>query len=300
MHISAPRRGPDWAAPACSVAPVLFFGAIPSPSSGALHIGDLQLRAYGFLIALGVVAAVWLAQRRAPSRGIEPEHVQAVAFGSVLAGLIGARLYHVLTSWSSFSDRPGDIVKVWHGGLGVPGGLLAGVVVGVLLAKRRGVVGVDMLDVCVPSLALGQAIGRIGNWFNQELFGRPTSLPWGLEIDVEHRPARYADQPTFHPAFLYESLWNFALVAVLIYVDRKHRLARGHLIGVYLVGYGVGRLWIEALRIDPAGHLFGVRVNIWVSLLAIAAGIVTIVRGLRTRSGAGPAAAATPEPATSE
>lgn len=254
-----------------------LFGSIPSPSSGVWEVFGLRLRAYGLMIALGVLAAVWLAQRRAHTRGIDPDHFSAIAVWGVGAGLVGARLYHVITDWRSFENRLGDIPLLWKGGLGIPGGMFAGVVVGVWAAKRRGLVGADALDVVVPSLSLAQAIGRVGNWWNQELFGKPTDLPWALEIDEVHRPARYATKDTYHPAFLYEVLWNLALTALIIAIDRKGVVKRGRLIGVYLVGYGLGRLWIELLRIDPAGHLFGVRVNVWVSLLCIVGGAVALI-----------------------
>jgi len=254
-----------------------LLGSIPSPSSGVWEILGFRLRAYGLMIALGVVAAVWLAQRRAPTRGIDPDHFSAIAVWGVIAGLIGARLYHVITDWRSFEDRLADIPLVWKGGLGIPGGMLAGVVVGVWTAKRRGLIGADALDVVVPSLTLAQAIGRIGNWWNQELFGKPTDLPWGLEIDEVNRPAKFADRATFHPAFLYEVLWNLALTALIIFIDRKGVVKRGRLIVVYLVGYGLGRFWIELLRIDSAGHLFGVRVNVWVSIGCIVGGAAALV-----------------------
>jgi prolipoprotein diacylglyceryl transferase len=134
------------------------------------------------------------------------------------------------------------------------------------------------VDVVAPALPLAQSIGRLGNWFNQELFGRPTSLPWAVRIDPAHRPEKYAAATNFHPTFLYELLWDLALVGLLLWLDRKKVVPRGRLLAVYVIGYGVGRLWVELLRIDPAGHLFGVRVNVWVSLLAIVAGSVALLR----------------------
>jgi prolipoprotein diacylglyceryl transferase len=253
------------------------LASFPSPSSNAIHIGDLQLRAYGLMIALGVFAAVWLAQKRAPSRNIDPLVIQGVALRAVPAGLIGSRIYHVATDWRAFEGRWLDAFKIWQGGLGIPGGMLAGVLVGIYYVKRLGLNVGDAVDVAAPALPLAQVIGRIGNWFNQELFGRPTSLPWAVRIDPEHRPAKYANETTFHPTFLYEMIWNLALVLFIIWIDRKRVIPRGRLIAIYLIGYGLGRLWIELLRIDPAGHLFGVRVNVWVSLLAIAAGAALLL-----------------------
>ncbi len=196
---------------------------------------------------------------------------------AVVAGIIGARLYHVVTDWSRFSDDLGSIPKIWEGGLGIPGGLLAGIVVGAWQAKRRGIRAAVVLTFGAPAIALAQAIGRWGNWFNQELFGKPTDLPWALEIDDEHLPAGYPSGTTFHPAFLYESLWNFALCGFLLWVQRRFQLAAGRLMGVYLIGYGIGRFWIEGLRIDPSHEVAGLRWNQWVSLAAIAGGTIYLL-----------------------
>ncbi len=264
-----------------------LLASIPSPGSKQLELGPINLRYYGLMIALGVLAAVWLAQKRWNERGGGPDDMSAVAFVGVPAGLIGARLYHVITDWGRFEDRPGDIVKIWEGGLGIPGGMLAGLLVGVWAAKRRGMSGAGTLDAVAPALPLAQAIGRWGNWFNQELFGGPTDLPWGLEIDGRYRPAEHATVETFHPTFLYESLWNLALCAGLLALDRKRIVPRGRLVFAYLVGYGVGRLWVESLRIDAANHVFGVRVNIWVSLIAIVAGLILLFRPGRQPLGGG-------------
>lgn len=280
------------------------LGSIPSPASGQLHLGPLRLTAYGLMIALGVLAAVEVSRRRAPARGMTPDDFSSIALWAVPAGLLGARLYHVLTDWRRFEGHWFDVVKIWQGGLGIPGGLVAGIGVGLWVAHRRGLCLADAADVVAPALPLAQAIGRWGNWWNQELFGRPTSLPWGLEIDPAHRPARYADQPTFHPTFLYESLWNLGLCIALVVVDRRWgtvserpRLQRGQLFWLYVTGYGVGRLWVEALRSDEASLIGPFRVNIWVSLIAIVAGVVgVVVQGRRGRRRAAMAAsmAATP------
>lgn len=254
-----------------------LLGSIPSPSSGDITLGPLRLTAYGLMIALGALAGVELARRRGPSRGIDPDDITAIATWAVPAGLIGARLYHVITDWRRFEGQWFDAVKVWEGGLGIPGGIIVGSIVGLWVAHRRGIDLFDAQDVIAPSLPLAQAIGRWGNWWNQEVFGRPTALPWGLEIDRANRPARYADEPTFHPTFLYESLWNLGLVASLVLVDRKGWLRRGQLFWLYVVGYGVGRLWVEALRVDEASLIGPFRVNIWVSLAAIIGGLVGFV-----------------------
>ncbi|MCD9622305.1 prolipoprotein diacylglyceryl transferase [Rhabdothermincola salaria] len=256
------------------------LASIPSPSSGRL--GPLNM--YGLMIALGVLAAIELARVRWRDRGGNPDDIYAIALWAVPAGLIGARLYHLATDWRSYEGRWGDAIKIWEGGLGIPGGIAAGVGVGVWIAYRRGMRLPVGLDAVAPALPLAQAIGRLGNYWNQELFGRPTDLPWGLEIDGGNRPLDYAEFQTFHPTFLYELLWNLALVGVLIAVDRRKVLRPGQLFPLYIGGYFLGRLWVEALRIDDASIILGLRVNIWMSIIGIAgAAIVFVVRGVRRR-----------------
>ena len=260
------------------------IASIPSPSRNGLELGPLQFRAYGVMIALGVLAAVWLSRRRWEARGGDPDQISRVALWAVPAGLIGARLYHVITDWKKFQSIGWlEVFAIWNGGLGIPGGMAAGILVGLWMAHRQGMNQGETLAAMVPSLPLAQAIGRLGNWFNQELFGSPTDLPWGLEIDEAHRPAQHLDVATFHPAFLYEAVWNLLLCGLLLSLDRRRmrhsvptlftnprRVSRpGSLLAVYVCGYGIGRLWIEAVRIDPASLVWGVRVNIWVSLVLI-------------------------------
>lgn len=248
--------------------------SIPSPPWKAFSLGPLDLRLYGLMIALGVIAAVWLFGRELEQRRVGTrDDASAIAVWGVVAGLLGARLYHVITDWSRFANDLGAIPKIWKGGLGIPGGLLAGIIVGAWAAKRRGIRSEVGVTCAVPAIALAQAIGRWGNWFNQELFGRATDLPWALRIDDLHVPDGYLPGTTFHPTFLYESLWNFALCAVLLWCQRRFRLAPGRLLGCYLIGYGVGRFWIEGLRIDPASEAGGLRLNQWVSLAAFVGGI---------------------------
>jgi len=256
-----------------------LLASIPSPSSPVLEIGPISLRMYGLMIALGVLVALEMARRRFAARGLDPDDMSAIALWGVPAGLVGARLYHVATDWRRFQGEWLDVFKIWEGGLGIPGGMLLGIVVAIHVARRRGVDVALGLDCAVPSLPLAQAIGRLGNWFNQELFGEPTDLPWGLEIDADRRAQGFERHDTFHPTFLYESLWNLALVGVLLWIDRRGFLKRGRLVWAYVLGYGLGRLWIESLRIDPASELAGLRVNIWVSGVLIAAGIVGIAWG---------------------
>jgi prolipoprotein diacylglyceryl transferase len=261
------------------------LASLPSPSSNEIGFGPLSFRVYGLAIAAGVLVGVWLARKRWAERGGDPEDITSVALWAVPAGLIGARLYHVITDWQKyFPDDPVGALALWKGGLGIPGGIAAGVAVGLLVARRRGMRLSVGLDVVAPALPLAQAIGRIGNWFNQELFGGPTNLPWGLEIDPANRPAEYANVATFHPTFLYEGLWNLALMGALLAIDRRRTLRPGNLFVLYVGGYFLGRLWVEALRIDPASVVLGLRVNIWMSLVAMAGVLVVLaVRGVRRR-----------------
>ncbi len=256
-----------------------MLAAIPSPSSNALHLGSLQLRFYGMAIALGVFAAIWLADRRHVARGGSRDDWGYIGMWVAISGLVGARAYHVITDWRSFEGRWGDVVKIWEGGLGIPGGLIVGTFVGVWAAKNRGLAARDALDIAAPAIPLAQAIGRLGNWFNQELFGKPSSLPWAVKIDAKYRPVGYETYATFQPTFLYEMLWNLALCGVLLWLDRRKMAPRGKLFAIYVFGYGLGRLWVEALRIDKASKIFGTRVNIWVAVLAILGGLAWYVFG---------------------
>ena len=277
-----------------------LIASIPSPSRNGVELGPLELRAYGVMIALGVLAAVWLSRRRWESRGGDPDEISRIALWAVPAGLIGSRLYHVITDWRRFqSDGWLDALAIWKGGLGIPGGMAAGILVGLWMMRRQRMHRGETLAAMVPALPLAQAIGRLGNWFNQELFGSPTDLSWGLEIDEAHRPAQYLDVETFHPTFLYEAVWNLLLCGLLVILDRRRmrhsaprlvtnprRVSRpGSLLAVYVLGYGIGRLWIEAVRIDPASLVLGLRINIWMSLILIAGSAVYLLRIRRAARG---------------
>jgi len=256
---------------------VSVVASIPSPGDNVLHLGPLQVRYYGLAIVAGVVAGVAVARRRWEARGGDPDDISAIALWAVPGGLVGARLYHVATDWPRFVGHWGEVYKIWQGGLGIPGGILGGVLVGMVVARRRRLPIPELLDVVAPAFPLAQAIGRLGNWFNQELFGRPTTLPWGLRIDPAHRPPGDERFATFHPTFLYEALWNLGLMAVLLWLDHRRRLRPGELFTLYVLGYFLGRLWVEALRVDAASRLLGLRVNIVVSGVAILAAIAVFV-----------------------
>ncbi|MEE9182500.1 MAG: prolipoprotein diacylglyceryl transferase [candidate division NC10 bacterium] len=224
---------------------------LASPGAVAIQVGPFAIRWYGLLIATAVLIGTLLAQREARRRGEDPEQLVNVAVVAIIAGLVGARFYYVLFNWGYYGSYPWKIVAVWEGGLAIHGGLIAGVFVGGVLAWRRSLPTLIYLDIVAPILALGQAIGRWGNFFNQEAFGTPTDLPWKLYIDPAHRPPYLAEYEYFHPTFLYESLWDLAVFALLFSLLRK-RLEpyRSALFLSYLGLYSFGRYFIEGLRID--------------------------------------------------
>ena len=247
-----------------------LLASIPSPSSGELSLFGFSIHAYGLMIALGVVAGVWLAGRRMEAAGVGTrDDMSSIAVWAVGAGIIGARLYYVVTDKSQPWKEPGRWLKVWEGGLGIPGGLLAGVLVAVWAIKRRGLPVGGVLNAAAPGVPLAQAIGRLGNWWNQELFGRPTDLPWALKVsDSTAEKAGFAPGTTFHPTFLYEMLWNLALCVLLIVIGKRFMLRGGRLLVIYVLGYSIGRFWVEGLRIDPATSGGGWRLNQWTALVA--------------------------------
>ena len=253
--------------------------SIPSPGFDGLEIGSLNLRAYGLMIALGVLAAAWLFHRRFTQRGHSPELASSATVWAVISGLVGARIYRVITDWRSYEGNWGEAWQIWEGGLGIPGAVIVAALVMWVFARQKGIPMSDLADSIAPALPLGQAIGRWGNWFNQELYGRPTDLPWALEIDPENRRFQYLDDETFHPTFLYECIWNLALVGALLWIGKRFTLKPGRLFGLYVLGYSLGRLWIEFIRVDFASELAGVRVNIWVMLALIIGSLAYLLWG---------------------
>jgi len=256
-----------------------WIGAIPSPSFNTIDIGPLSFTLYGLMIGLGIIAATMISRPRSVARGLHPDIPVEILMWVIPAGIVGARIYHLITDWVPISEWH----KIWEGGLGIPGGILAGIAGGMLFVRRRNLTQSKVLDALIVGVPLAQAIGRWGNWWNQELYGRATDLPWALEIDV---PATFgADGQVltstvekFHPTFLYESLWNLALVGFLIWIDRKRVLKPGRLVWVYAAGYGTGRLWIEALRIDKATEIFGLRVNLWTMSIVLVVSLTMLSR----------------------
>ncbi|MGY1725854.1 prolipoprotein diacylglyceryl transferase [Geodermatophilus sp. SYSU D01062] len=253
------------------------LASIPSPAQGVWHLGPFPLRAYALCIIAGIVAACWIAEKRWVARGGRPGEVLDIAMWAVPFGILGGRLYHVITTPQPYFGEGGDPLRafaIWEGGLGIWGAIALGGVGAWIACRRRGIPLPAFGDAIAPGLLVAQAVGRLGNWFNQELFGGPTTLPWGLEIDLAHRPDGYEAFATFHPTFLYELLWNLAAAAVVVWADRRFRLSHGRAFALYVALYCAGRLWIEVLRIDDANRFFGVRLNVFtcivVGLLAVA------------------------------
>lgn len=256
--------------------------SIPSPPESVWYLGPFPLRAYALAILAGIVAAVWITRRRWAERGGDPDTVLEIAYWAVPFGIVGGRIYHVLSSPDRYFGPDGDPVKalfVWEGGLGIWGAIALGAVGAWIGARRQGVRFAVFADAVAPGLLVAQAIGRLGNWFNQELFGSPTTLPWGLEIDPASPtfPDGVATTTLFHPTFLYEMVWNLAAAALLVWWDRRRRLGHGRAFWMYVMLYTLGRLWIEALRIDPAETVLGLRLNVWTSILVGLAALVAYV-----------------------
>ena len=261
--------------------------AIPSPPESVWYLGPLPIRAYALAIMVGIVAGLWLTRRRWAERGGNPDTVLEIAFWAIPFGIVGGRIYHVFSSPDAYFGPDGDPLKafaIWEGGLGIWGAIALGAVGAWIGARRQHASFSAFADAVAPGLLIAQAIGRLGNWFNQELFGAPTTLPWGLRIDPAGPtfPDGLPPETLFHPTFLYEMLWNLAAAALLLWLDRRYRLGHGRVFWLYVMLYTLGRLWIEALRIDPAEQVLGLRLNIWTSVLVgLGALVAFIVVGRR-------------------
>ncbi|WP_205740622.1 prolipoprotein diacylglyceryl transferase [Haloactinopolyspora alba] len=268
--------------------PAVLPASIPSPGTSTWDIGPFELRAYALCIMAGIVLAIWLGNKRWLARGGEPGVVPDIAVWAVPFGIVGGRLYHVVTDYQLYFGEgrdPWEALQIWEGGLGIWGAIAFGAVGVWIGCRRRGVPLPAMADATAPGILLAQAVGRWGNWFNQELFGEPTDLPWALEIDPGRRPVEYADSATFHPTFLYESLWAVFVALLLIWLDRRFRLGHGRVFALYVAGYTLGRGFWEYLRIDPANEILGLRVNMWVSGLVFLGAVAYVVVSARLRPG---------------
>jgi phosphatidylglycerol---prolipoprotein diacylglyceryl transferase len=262
---------------------------IPSPHDSVWHLGPLPIRAYALMIIIGIVVAVFVGERRWVARGGTPNVVVDVAVWAVPFGLVGGRLYHVITDYQRYfvaGKDPIDALKIWEGGLGIWGAIVLGGVGAWIGCRRRGVSLPAFADAVAPGIALAQAIGRWGNWWNQELYGRPLNTWWAVRIDPDERPAdpRYADIATYHPTFLYESLWCIGVAVLVIWAGRRFKLAHGRAFALYVAAYTVGRFWIEALRIDDAHHVLGLRLNDWTALVVFlgAVAYLLLARGRKS------------------
>jgi len=249
---------------------VTFLANIPSPNSGTIDAGPFTIHMYGLMLLLAIAACVALTGWRWVRWGGDWDLVFRVAVWGVAAGIVGARAYHDITSWNEVPDEWWGVFAVWQGGLGVWGGIFLGVLVGAWIVRRSGQSVRLFMDAVAPGLLLAQGIGRWGNWFNQELYGKPTDLPWALDIDPSHQgslPAKYLDKAGYQPTFLYEFIYDLGGVAILLLVDRYFRIRRPALFALYVSIYTVGRFFEELLRIDPAHEYFGLRLNAYVSIV---------------------------------
>ncbi len=261
--------------------------SIPSPSNGVWHLGPFPVRGYALCIIAGIIAAIWIGERRWVARGGRLGDVQDLAIWAVPFGLVGGRLYHVATDWEKYfgeGKNPVTALYVWRGGLGIWGAVALGALGIYLGARRKGIRLLPMLDALAPGVIVAQAIGRWGNWFNQELYGKPTDLPWGLEIDPANWPTAcdyppgsgtctFAPGTTFHPTYLYEFFWNLGVFGLLLWAERRFKLGYGRVMALYVMGYTVGRGWIEYLRIDDVQleNVLGLRFNVWTSIVLFVA-----------------------------
>lgn len=269
-----------------------FLATIPSPSQGVWQLGPIPLRAYALCIIAGIIVAIWWGERRFVARGGPAGAVTDIAVFAVPFGLVGGRLYHVATDYPKYfgeGKNPLEALAIWKGGLGIWGAIALGAVGALIACRRRGIPLPAMADALAPGIVLAQAIGRLGNYFNQELYGGPTTLPWGLEIyervdpvtkirddlagvAIDHTPIDIV-----HPTFLYELLWNVGVAILIVWADRKFRLGHGRVFALYVAGYTAGRFWIELMRTDPATLVFGQRINVWVSVLVFIGAVVAFV-----------------------
>lgn len=276
-----------------STASSAFLATIPSPDRGVWEIGPFSLRAYALCIILGIVVAIWLGERRWQARGGTKGTIIDIAVWAAPMGLIGGRLYHVITDNQLYFGEGRDPIRalyIWEGGLGIWGAIALGAVGAWIACRRRGIPLPAVADAVAPGIVIAQAVGRLGNYFNQELYGGPTDLPWGLEIYRRVSPDNPAvedplggvavnDVPVevVHPTFLYELLWNLGVALLIIWLDRRLRLGHGRVFALYVAGYTAGRFWIELMRTDPANEILGQRVNVWVSVLVFLGAVVYFV-----------------------
>ena len=264
--------------------------SIPSPDISYIELGSLRIHFYALFILTGIVLALWLTESRLKARGVEPGVALDVSFWAIPFGILGGRFFHVITHPNDYFYQGADLLapfRIWEGGLAIYGALLFGALGAYIGARKSGIKFLSYLDAVAPGILLAQAIGRWGNYFNNELFGLPTDLPWGLEI-ASSNPAYPAGLPEgvlFHPTFLYESIWSLVGVALLLEADKRFNLRWGRMIALYLIYYSIGRIWVEAIRIDPSEIVLGLRINIWSAIFGVAVGLAIMVIQSRRHTG---------------
>ncbi|GAA1803926.1 prolipoprotein diacylglyceryl transferase [Luedemannella flava] len=258
--------------------------SIPSPARGVWHLGPIPIRAYALCIIAGIVVAILITRKRWAARGGRVDDILDISMWAVPFGIIGGRLYHVITDpelYFAAGKQPIRALYIWDGGLGIWGAVAVGTLGAWIGCKRARVPLSAFADALAPGLVLAQAIGRFGNYFNQELYGAPSTLPWALRIDPQYRPADTPEIATYHPTFLYESLWCVGVFFLLIWAEKRFRLGYGRLFALYVAAYTVGRVWVEALRVDHANRILGLRLNIWTSIVIFVAALTFLLLGRR-------------------
>jgi prolipoprotein diacylglyceryl transferase len=267
-----------------------IFLSIPSPEVSYIDLGPLRIHFYALFILTGIILALLLTESRLKTRGVESGVALDVSLWGIPFGILGARFYHVITHPNDYFFEGADLLavfRIWEGGLAIFGGLLFGSIGAYLGARQSGIKFLSYLDAVAPGVLLAQAVGRWGNYFNNELFGQPTDLPWGLQISSDNPayPAGLPEGVLFHPTFLYESIWSLVGVAILLQADKRFKLRWGKMFGLYLIYYSIGRVWVEAIRIDPSEIVLGLRVNIWSAILGMVVGLAVILIQSRRHTG---------------
>jgi prolipoprotein diacylglyceryl transferase len=260
---------------------------IPSPSISGFHVGPLEIHFYALMYLVGIALAIWITRRRWRAKGGDPDLVGDVALWAVPAGIVGARIYFDITTPMDIPHEWYGVFAVWSGGLGIWGGIALASLVGAWRVRRVKASVVVFMDAVAPALLVAQAVGRVGNYFNKELFGKPTSLPWGLEVPLAYRPAGYTQYSTFQPSFLYELIFDLLLAAALVWIGHHYRVKPPGLFALYVAGYSGYRIFEETIRIDSSEHILGMRLNFWVALILTLVGLAWFIVSQRsTKHGA--------------
>ena len=251
---------------------------IPSPDSPILFsVGSFSLRFYSLCILLAVLIAQYIFVKRAKKRNIEDDHIYNIVIYGLLFGLLGARIFHVLYEYQYYFNNLSDIVKIWEGGLAIHGGLLFGTISTYIYAKVNKLSFFTLSDILIPGILLAQIIGRFGNYFNQEAFGTPTKLPWGIYIKEAYRPAEFINSLSFHPTFIYEGLWNALILGIILFIEKRFKVKTGFILGIYLIGYGIGRSLVEIIRTD-ATYLGPLKFVHWLSIILVLLGTILVLK----------------------